>query len=70
MRLAWVQSGLGDRVDVLRGRAEQRHPRFVGEGEQRIAVGMERRSVVEKDRGAGREHVTSQFHIIQPRVVK
>ena len=55
VRLARPQAGLRDRVDELGRRAEQRHLRLVGEGEERVAVGMERRAVVEQERRARRE---------------
>ena len=43
------------RVDELRRRAEQRHAGRVGEVEQHVAVGMERRAVVEQQRRLRRE---------------
>ena len=55
MRVDRREAGLGDGVDELRGGAEQRHPGLVGEVEQRVAVGMERRAVVEQQRRLRRE---------------
>ena len=50
------EAGLVDRVDVFRRGAEQRDRGAVGEIEQPVAVGMERRAVVEDDRRLRREH--------------
>ena len=50
-----TQTGLGDRVDELGRRAEQGDADLVGEIEHGVAVGVERRTVVEHDAGAGAE---------------
>ena len=49
------QRRLVHRVDELRRRAEQRHAGRVGEVEEHVAVGVERRPVVEEQRRLGRQ---------------
>ncbi len=50
-----AEAGLAQRLDELRRGAEQRDPRVVGQVEQPVAVGVERRAVVEDQGGAGGE---------------
>ena len=44
----WRQAGFGDRVDELRRRSEDLQPLSLCEIEQHVAVGVERRSIVQK----------------------
>jgi hypothetical protein len=66
---ARLAPGLVERVDVLGRGAEDVIPprRRCRRG---CPSGVERRAVVEQQRGLGSEAETSQFHIIQPQVVK
>ena len=56
MRLGRAESGFHRGVDELRRRAEERHPRLVGEGEEPVPVRMKRRPVVEEDCRARGQH--------------
>jgi hypothetical protein len=65
VRLARLETALGDRVDELgRGVVEEDRSGFSAERRH------ERRTVVEQQRRPEARPETSQFHIIQPQVVK
>ena len=72
---SWVtprlEPGLGEGVDEFGRGAEEGASLRLGEIEEHIAVGVEGRAVVEQQasRPTARPE-TSQFHIIQPQVVK
>ena len=66
-----VHAGLVQRVDVFGAGAEHVDAGLLGELEsEHVGDGMKRRAVVQHQRRPSARPLTSQFHIIQPQVVK
>ncbi len=70
MGVARAQFGLAQRIEIFGGGAEHIHPLGIGVVEQDVGTGMESEPSYWRIVAPLARPLTSQFHIIQPSVVK